>query len=125
MRRVLLGLLTLAFIGMANLHLPLLQVCAWTGMIISYSRDVPLAEAIEMTFDGDHPCPLCCAIKKEQTQPRQELVAQSAPERTLLYVESAFVWRQSLQIFHDAVPRCGFPSAHAERPPVPPPRTAA
>lgn len=125
MRRVLLGLLTLAFIGMANLHLPVLQVFAWAGMIISYSRDVPLADAIEMTFDGDHPCPLCCAIKKEQTQPRQELTASSAPERPVLYLESSVGWRPFLRIFHDAVARCGFLSAHAERPPVPPPRTAA
>lgn len=125
MRRVLLGLLTLAFIGVANLHLPVLQVFAWTGMIISYSRDVPLAEAIEMTFDGDHPCPLCCAIKKEQTQPRPELVAPSAHDGNLLYVESAAAWRQSLHVFDDAVPWCGALSAHAVRPPVPPPRTAA
>lgn len=125
MRRVLLGLLTLAFIGMANLHLPVLQVFAWTGMIISYSRDVPLAEAIEMTFDGDHPCPLCCAIRKEQAQPRSELTATPVPGYGVLYLEPIPRWEPSLSAIA-AVPPCReSPEAATLRPPVPPPRIAA
>jgi hypothetical protein len=28
-------------------------------MIVCYSREAPLAEAIARTFDGNHPCALC------------------------------------------------------------------
>ena len=36
-------------------------------MLVSYSRDNSIAEAIEMTFGGDHPCPMCIKIKEAQT----------------------------------------------------------
>ncbi len=40
-------------------HWGMLQVVAWTGMVITYSRDASLGEAVRKTFDGDHPCALC------------------------------------------------------------------
>lgn len=125
MRRVVLGLLALAFIGMANLHLPLLQLCAWTGMIVNYSRSVPLAEAIGMTFDGDHPCPLCCAIRKEQTQPKSELSAAPAPDRGILFIASVPMWRPCLTADGTVPLVAAVPEATFRRPPVPPPRAAA
>ena len=47
----------LAMVCCAKVHLPLLQVVAWTGMVVKYAQTVPLSEALEMTFDGDHPLP--------------------------------------------------------------------
>lgn len=44
-------------------HWGMLQVMAWTGMVISYSRDASLAEALSLTFDGEHPCALCCEVR--------------------------------------------------------------
>lgn len=40
-------------------HWGMLQVVAWTGMLIDYSQDNPFTTAVEMTFDGDHPCAIC------------------------------------------------------------------
>ena len=37
------------------------------GMMYNYSRDNSVATAIAMTFDGDHPCPMCKNIRKAQT----------------------------------------------------------
>jgi hypothetical protein len=51
-----------------GLHLPLWQVVAWSGMLVSYSRDNALSEAVAMTFDGEHPCPMCVAIEKAQAE---------------------------------------------------------
>jgi hypothetical protein len=48
---------------LVGLHWVLLQAFAWTGMIVRYSRDFGVRRAIVMTFDGEHPCPLCLAIK--------------------------------------------------------------
>lgn len=36
-------------------------------MLVSYSRDNSIADAIEMTFDGENPCPMCIKIKEAQT----------------------------------------------------------
>ena len=44
-------------------HWMLLQTTAWTGMLISRSMDSSVAEAVETTFDGRHPCRMCSAIE--------------------------------------------------------------
>ncbi|MBK7998513.1 MAG: hypothetical protein IPK15_07300 [Verrucomicrobia bacterium] len=50
-----------------------LQSVAWIGMVISYSQDATIPEAISMTFDGEHPCKMCKVVKEgrkaEQEQP--------------------------------------------------------
>lgn len=63
----------LALMFSIGAHWALLQTLAWTGMIISYSQDATLAEAISMTFDGEHPCKMCKVVKEgrksEQEKP--------------------------------------------------------
>jgi len=54
--RILTWLMLLMLIGG---HWGVLQVVAWTGMLIDYSRDNPFVDAVEMTFDGEHPCAIC------------------------------------------------------------------
>lgn len=41
-----------------------LQGIAWTGMLIEFSQQGTIAEAVSKTFDGEHPCPLCKAVKQ-------------------------------------------------------------
>ncbi len=56
-----------------GLHWAALQSVAWAGMLLSYSHSGSIASAVEMTFDGRHPCPLCQAIKKgEQNGKKQD-----------------------------------------------------
>lgn len=49
-------------------HWMLLQMTAWTGMLIVRSQDAPIKEAVESTFDGEHPCQLCAAISHAQQE---------------------------------------------------------
>jgi hypothetical protein len=124
-RRSVYILLALALICGAKLHLPALQVVAWTGMVVKYAQEVPLTEALEMTFDGDHPCPLCKVIRKAQTSEQHEMTAPSVPERIQLFVETTHPW---LPVFTTWAHWVGPSAAHAAtplRPPVPPPRTVA
>jgi hypothetical protein len=115
----------MAILFATNLHLPLLQVVAWAGMVIRYSADTTVNEAVKMTFDGEHPCPLCCAIRKAQEEPRQELNAPASSDRIDLIAHSAASWN------HISIVHSGFklPGAHGtplrQPPPVPPPRAAA
>lgn len=42
-----------------------LQGVAWMGMAVSYSlAEGSVADGLSKTFDGEHPCPLCKAVKK-------------------------------------------------------------
>lgn len=45
-------------------HWGMLQVVAWTGMLIDYSRDATFAEAWGKTFDGEHPCSICKTVDR-------------------------------------------------------------
>lgn len=40
-------------------HWGMLQVVAWTNMLIDYSRDNTFADAVEMTFGGEYRCNIC------------------------------------------------------------------
>ncbi|MBU6399177.1 MAG: hypothetical protein KGS61_02570 [Verrucomicrobia bacterium] len=57
------GLVTLLCL-LLGLHWGMLQLVAWTGMVIDYARTAPLEVALVKTFDGKHPCKLCCLIAK-------------------------------------------------------------
>ena len=49
-------------------HLALLQTIAWGNMLVSYSSESSLAEAMDKTFDGEHPCALCMVVKKSKSE---------------------------------------------------------
>ena len=70
--KTLLGLTLAVVLGA---HWLLLQSVAWVGMVVSYSQSAPLTEAISMTFDGEHPCKLCIAVKEgKKAEKKQSLV---------------------------------------------------
>jgi hypothetical protein len=51
----------------------ILQTTAWTGMLLSRSVSTSVAQAIETTLDGKHPCALCSAIADgKQTEKQSE-----------------------------------------------------
>jgi hypothetical protein len=53
-------------------HWAVLQTAAWVGMVISYSQDAPLKEAVAKTFDGQHPCKLCKAVQAGKTSEQKQ-----------------------------------------------------
>lgn len=118
------GLLVAAMLVVANMHLPVLQVAAWTGMLLNFSKEVELAEAVEMTFNGENPCRMCTVIKQAQTQddgPDESLQAETA-SRLLLFLETFFTLTpfskgEALPAAHGQLARL-----RAEPPELPPPR---
>ena len=48
-----------------------LQAFAWSRMMVVYSRQGTLTEALVKTFDGRHPCKLCRAVQDAQ-KPRPD-----------------------------------------------------
>lgn len=58
-------------------HLAVMQVVAWTGMLVENVQSGDLDEAITKTFDGEHPCGLCHVIEGAAEQ--QEGENEDAP----------------------------------------------
>ena len=60
-------------------HWAVLQTVAWTGMIVSYSRDASFTEALSKTFDGQHPCCMCKMIQKGRAEETKQEGQQAKP----------------------------------------------
>ena len=114
--------MVLSLCAAVGLHWAALQSVAWVGMLINYSRAGSLTSAVEKTFDGTHPCPLCKAINKAaQGGGKQNVqlggkIDMDNPARTALLIPPlhAFSWPAF------APERSGF----SPEPIVPPPRAA-
>ncbi len=57
---------------LSGAHWTALQVTAWTGMVVARSQTAPVVEAVETTFDGQHPCRLCSAISTGQQEEKKQ-----------------------------------------------------
>lgn len=60
-----------------GMHLVVLQVVAWAGMLVTNVGDHGLIDAVGRTFDGDHPCGLCefvadAAAGSEENEPERD-----------------------------------------------------
>jgi hypothetical protein len=106
-------------------HWMVLQTTAWTGMLITRSMSASVGEAIESTFDGQHPCRMCEAISSakrtgQASEKGWELLKRGAE---LKFLESGvlrvlprpagekIVWSEKQTFFE----------RRADAPPTPPP----
>ncbi|MES2922197.1 MAG: hypothetical protein V4819_11660 [Verrucomicrobiota bacterium] len=111
----------------------MLQVVAWSRMLVDYSAQAGLAEGMTMTFDGQHPCCMCNAIaenRKRQQDKNQELPGVISLRLVLKeFVPPGTTTAPTPRAVD--FPDCGFVplassgSIYAEGPPVPPPRESA
>jgi hypothetical protein len=104
-------------------HWLALQMVAWMGMFAANSQQGDLAGALEKTFDGKHPCPLCAAVEvgqqKEKEQQQKQLVDTVNKVNAVPMV--AFVLPQPTEtvfFYFETAGSCDFVSI---RPPSPPP----
>jgi hypothetical protein len=109
-----------------GLHWAVLQTIAWTGMIVSYSRDASLSEALTKTFDGKHPCCLCKMIQKGRADEKKQEQQQVKPGSKL---DLGLVWQPVTFDFACEREPISSPDSHAlsrrEQPPKPRPRIAS
>ncbi|NOS72314.1 MAG: hypothetical protein HOP33_20615 [Verrucomicrobia bacterium] len=117
--------LVLALTLSLGLHWALMQTVAWTGMIISYSRDGSFTEAVSKTFDGQHPCCLCKVIQKGRAEEKKQ---EGQPVKPGSKLELGLVW--SCSAFDFACEQERIPSfdldavSRREEPPKPRPRAS-
>ncbi len=108
-----------------GLHWALLQTVAWTGMLVSYSRDGSLTEAVSKTFDGKHPCCMCKAIesgRKAEQKQSQDKFAPDAKIKCVLPAERGLFYAPLGTELPAPLPET-FHSFQTE-PHTPPPRVA-
>jgi hypothetical protein len=103
----------------------LLQSAAWFGMLISYSRVASLSKAIEMTFDGEHPCQLCKYVRQGQQEEReQKPITNCSDTKFQLALPPVAVVCFYPPSPHQVYQLPQFPGQRLLRPPTPPPRLA-
>jgi hypothetical protein len=112
-----------------GLHWSAVQVVGWVGMAVEFARTRPVADALEMTFDGKHPCNLCKLV--QNYGPLSDLAPQTPPEsNSELKLLVASIWENPLPSLNAPAEIVAFPdelgvaSMARQRPPVPPPRVA-
>ncbi len=72
-------------------------------MMISYSSENDLTTAFGLTFDGEHPCELCCAIQKEkQERPQRSLLER---EQIPIATETWLLWDYDYEPARDVLPK--------------------
>lgn len=112
-------------------HWMVLQVTAWSGMIVSRSMEKGVSEAIATTFDGEHPCTLCQVIHDAQDEEQRPtlpapLKSQEELKIDVTIASEPLVWAlpSLIAVVHwqDLIPAC---SSCEREPPVPPPRLTA
>jgi hypothetical protein len=67
-----LPLMSATMFSIAGGHWVVLQVIAWQQMPYAYSRNSTVVEAVTKTFDGNHPCTLCCTIRHRHSGEESE-----------------------------------------------------
>lgn len=112
----------LALVLTTGTHWIALQTVAWTTMLAANLTTSSFTEALSDTFDGEHPCCLCKAIKagkkaeknSEAMAPALKMEFPLATEKIRLFAPSAFRLLPPENVFAE-------PLSH--QPPLPPPRS--
>jgi hypothetical protein len=92
-------------------------------MVINYSRQASLTQAVIMTLDGKHPCRLCHLVKEGQAKERQEGKKSVKPDEQLQLGLPPVIAR----LLHPPMPALlaeatSLADGRNESPPTPPPR---
>jgi len=100
----------------------LLQTVAWMGMLVDYSRDNSVKEAICKTFDGKHPCCLCKAITAgKKTEQKKNL---SFKQQKLEFPPLNAAWEIAVSVRFPLILCIDLSSeSFFLKPPTPPPRS--
>jgi hypothetical protein len=103
-----------------------LQSAAWISMAVSYSiKTGSVTEGLSQTFDGDHPCALCCVVKKGTESEKKDPKQETAKKKLELFTHGrAIVVIAPPTIEVDRGAENQFGKARAEAPPHQPPRWA-
>ena len=104
-----------------GLHWGFLQSAAWLGMVVSYSQDGSIGQALTKTFDGKHPCALCKVIASGKKSEKKPEFPAGGKEFEFSYSATVFVFSAPTHFWEvGGLEESACSLDHA--PPVPPPK---
>jgi hypothetical protein len=125
-RRFALILTLTAWLFATGSHWDLVQTFGWGRMIASYSKTMPLAEAIRLTFTTDNVCSICVLVQDAKQAGNDATVPGGRLETKVLLVfqpvPSVVVSAPDCSSWHLA--ENSVSSLGRSSPPTPPPRGA-
>jgi hypothetical protein len=114
-------LVVFALVATISAHWALLQTVAWTSMLASNLQSSSLPKAVAMTFDGQHPCPICKAIDAGKKSEQKNQVSFEKQKLEFPPVAGSLVLVAPSPLEHS--PRPDFPAKSIFfKPLTPPPR---
>lgn len=69
--------------------LALLQGVAWVTMVRDFSKSGSLSQAVEKTFDGQHPCPLCQKLAKARAAEERAPVTMKIDKKAEVFIATS------------------------------------
>ena len=66
------GLCILAALAVVDAHMMLVQGWAWGTMLQDRAPERGMSGALDSTFSGAEPCPMCCAVQEERHEEQEE-----------------------------------------------------
>jgi len=128
MRRIYPALfLVVALFSATGGQLALLQIAAWSGMVVRYSTESGLRRGLVRTFSGKEPCPMCRHVaraQREQAKNEPATLTISATEREVFLAPTPVTLAGAIWPGRPPVAPAGRGPARYEPVPVPPPRGA-
>jgi hypothetical protein len=98
-----------------------LQTLAWGRMLVDYTQQLTITQAIAKTFDGVHQCPMCKQVEtgsSKQKQPRQQ---GNLAKQVLLYTSAqSFIFPKPSGFRYPLADLLA--KTRKQEPPSPPPR---
>jgi len=118
--------MTAALFLSAGGHLALLQGVAWATMIRDYARTGSVTAAVEKTFDGKHPCPLCKKITAQRAAEQKAPATVKAEKKAEAFIALGIASIPLPAVGAFAYPPSPFVNVpeHPSAPPVPVPIAA-
>jgi hypothetical protein len=113
-------LVVVALCASLGFHWAFLQSVAWVGMMVNFSRQVSLAEAVVKTFDGQHPCPICKLVSEGKKSEKKSDVHLDTQKQDL-FADGTAVFLFPLRPV-DTFSVTSLISSRSDAPPLPPPR---
>ncbi len=107
-----------------GLHWAVLQSVAWTSMLIERTQNGSFVEAIQTTFDGQHPCKLCQVVREGKSVEKVPSSLTKLPKVEISTPETVAIWvcpPQVEPVLRRAMP---VPASRLDPPALPPPRLA-
>lgn len=126
-RRLTLYVTLLSWLLATGTQWDVVQVVAWARMVVVYSQNMPVTDAVELTFSREGMCNLCRLVEAGRNDEQQRAAAAGTSEKREVKALLAAPERADVLCadFAAETPRAGdamWQSHERASPPAPPPR---